>query len=384
LAEDRKAQFDAFGSESSSWIPLMRPLLPDAAAVLPYLREIDRNRTYTNFGPLLHRFEQRVATMLGLEPHAVVGVASGTSGLMVALKAVGVKPGALCAMPAWTFEATPVAALSVGLTPWFLDVGAETWALDPVTVEEQLSSAPGSVAAVVPVSPFGATVDVAAWDVFTSRTGVPVVVDGAASFDGAAIGRSPTVISLHATKAFGIGEGGLVAGTDLGVVTRARRLSNFGFVPQRELVAAGLNAKMSEYAAAVGLAMTDAWPTMRNRYVERIEWYLDAFADSPEIAIAPGVKTGQARSTFNICLAAPEAEAVVSELARVGVESRSWWGQGCHRQSVFSTCPRGALPVTERLAARVIGLPLFPDMTEAETRKVRDAVLSVCQGMAAA
>jgi dTDP-4-amino-4,6-dideoxygalactose transaminase len=358
----------------TSRIPLMRPRLPDAEALLPYLRQIDEARWYTNFGPLLRVFEQRLIDILAPGEGEIVCVANGTLGLVLALRARDPAPGALCVMPSWTFEATPAAACMARLVPCFLDVDAETWALDPRTVESWLPEAPGPVAAVVPVSPFGAPVDTAAWDSFAGRTGIPVVIDAAAGFDAMTIGRSPTVISLHATKAFGIGEGGLVASTDRKTITRIRHLSNFGFAKGRQLVGAGVNAKMSEYGAAVGLAALDSWPAKQRSYLRLAETYVELFRATPRIRTAPGFGGGRVQPTCNIDLGRPIAEAVIDELRNSGIEARRWWGRGCHRHGPFADYPRVPLPVTERLGDSVVGLPFFPSLTTVQVRRVHDAV----------
>jgi dTDP-4-amino-4,6-dideoxygalactose transaminase len=277
-------------------------------------------------------------------------------------------------MPSWTFEATPAAACVAGLVPWYLDVDAESWALDPQMVESWLPEAPGPVAAVTPVSPFGAPVDTGAWDAFTERTGIPVVIDAAAGFDTMTIGHSPTVISLHATKVFGIGEGGLVASTDRQTIARIRRLSNFGLATGRQLISEGLNAKMSEYGAAVGLAALDVWPAKRRRYIELTEIYSGLFQGASRIRIAPGFGGGRVRATCNIDLGMPSTEVVIAELRKCGIEARRWWGRGCHRHGTFAKYPRMPLPITERLGDSVVGLPFFPDLTAVEIRRVHDAV----------
>ncbi len=358
----------------NSQIVLMRPELPDAETLLPYLRQIDSTQVYTNFGPLLHRFEQRLAKALGVQDGQIVCVVNGTSGLTLALKAIDPAPGGLCAMPSWTFEATPAAVCTAGFFPWFLDVDDKTWALNPQMVEAWLPETQGRIAAVVPVSPFGAPVDIAAWDSFSKKTGIPVVIDAAAGFDSITVGRPPTVVSLHATKAFGVGEGGLVACTDQSTIARIRRLSNYGFGAGRQIIAGGFNAKMSEYVAAVGLAALDAWPAKRRLYTELAEVYVNAFKDIPGTNFAPSFSAERVQATCNIDLGAPISEQVIEELRRRGIEARRWWGKGCHRHPAFAHYPRRPLPITERLADSVVGVPFFPSLSETEILRVRDVV----------
>src|SRR5262245_45514864 len=107
-------------------IPIMRPLLPSAEQLLPYLTRIDGARIYTNFGPLANLLEGRLATRFGLPDEGVVTVANATLGLALALAAQDPPPGSLCVLPAWTFVASAHAAVMAGLTPYFVDVDPGT------------------------------------------------------------------------------------------------------------------------------------------------------------------------------------------------------------------------------------------------------------------
>ena len=110
----------------------------------------------------------------------------------------------------------------------------------------------------MPVAPFGAPFNIEEWDEFHRVTGIPVVIDAAAGFDTASAGLSPVMISLHATKAMGIGEGGLILCRDNNLAEQIRAARNFGFLGERVAEIPGMNAKLSEYGAAVGLARSMA------------------------------------------------------------------------------------------------------------------------------
>src|SRR5262245_41918056 len=110
-------------------IPVMRPKLPAAASLARYLDAIDTARIYTNFGPLSRSLEERLAARHNLAAANVTTIANATLGLAFALAALEATPGTLCAMPAWTFVASAQAATIAGLTPFFVDVDPETWAL---------------------------------------------------------------------------------------------------------------------------------------------------------------------------------------------------------------------------------------------------------------
>ena len=186
--------------------------------------------------------------------------------------------GTLCVIPAWTFVASPQAAMLAGLVPYFVDVDPRTWALEPDAVDDIIASAPGEVGAVMPVAPFGRPIDVGGWDRFRSRTGFAVVIDAAAGFDTVAATGTPAVVSLHATKVFGTGEGGFVLCDDGDLVVDIRRRMNFGFHGSREATVPAFNAKFSEYHAAVGHAALDEWPGARAEWLPVSGRYREALA----------------------------------------------------------------------------------------------------------
>lgn len=144
-----------------------------------------------------------------------------------------------------------------GLVPHFVDVSPETWAMDAAAISNEIARAPASVGAVMPVAPFGRPIDVAPWDEFRGRTGLPVVIDAAAGFDAMQPGRTPVVVSLHATKIIGTGEGGFVMSTDAAPVRAVHVRANFGFEADRQARVPSTDAKMNEFHAAVGLAAFD-------------------------------------------------------------------------------------------------------------------------------
>jgi len=345
-------------------IPILRPLLPDRHMLLPYLKQVDERRFYSNYGPLVLTLEERLAARFGLLAESVTTVANATLGLVATLSSLDVPNGALCVMPAWTFIATPQAAQMAGQQPWFLDVDAATWALDPVAVEHALGLAPGPVGAVVPVLPFGRPVNLAAWERFRDRTGIPVVIDAAAGFDALTPGNLPCVVSLHATKALGCGEGGFLVCRDAALVRRVRSFSVFGFHGSRVAVRVGSNAKMSEYAAAVGLAALDGWETSRSEFAGRAEAYAQAFSGHNAVRLPPGFGPEWIAATYVIGLPDGSAPAVEAALEEAGIEGRHWWGTGAHDHPSTAACPALPLPITSQLVGATLGLPFWRDLPD--------------------
>jgi dTDP-4-amino-4,6-dideoxygalactose transaminase len=348
--------------------------MPSSAEILPYLQEIDENGWYSNYGPLVTRLEEQLGRSLGLTGSGVVTTANATVGLTAALLARRAPAGSFCIMPSWTFAATPHAARAAGMTPWFHDVDRRTWALNPDAVTETLKRIACPVGAVMVVSPFGAPIDIQAWQALEDRIGIPVVVDAAAGFDSAQASPVPFVVSLHATKILGAGEGGFIATTDLELRKRVRACCNFGFSGSRTAELQALNAKMSEYHAAVALANLRSWPATRQRHVRIMAWYRQAISRLPEVSVQPAYGDAWASGTTSVVLPPRTLARVVRYLSHRGIDTRAWWGQGCHSQPAFADCPRGALPVTEDLGARVLGLPHFPDMREQDVGRVTEVL----------
>jgi len=355
-------------------LQVLRPQLPSAADLLPYLAEIDQRRWYSNSGPLVVRLEEQLSRHLGFSSPGVITTANATLGLSAALMARRIPPGSICLLPSWTFAATPHAARVAGLIPWFIDVDRWTWALNPDHVTEMLKRMPRPVGALIVVSPFGAPIDVQAWEQFEDRTGVLVVVDAAAAFDTTHPSHLPFVVSLHATKILGAGEGGFIASTDSQFLERVRACCNFGFQGSRNAMLPALNAKMSEYHAAVALASLASWSETRQRHSRVMERYRRRVAHLDRVSLQPKYGHGWVSGTTSVLLPPRTRERVSQTLLQLGIETRLWWGTGCHTQPAFMDCPRSALPVTEELGGRVLGLPHFPDMRQQDVDTVVNSV----------
>jgi dTDP-4-amino-4,6-dideoxygalactose transaminase len=355
-------------------IPVAKPRLPPLAALAPYIERIDRARWYSNFGPLCDEFEARLAARFGLESVGVSTISNATVGLHLALKAAGAKEGTLCLLPSWTFSASVHAAIEAGLIPFFADVGADGL-LTPAIAHEAIRSAPGEVGAVMPVAVCGQPIDPRPWDQFSEEYGLPVVLDAAPGFDGARPGQGLSVVSLHATKVLGVGEGGFVMSSDPDLIGSVRRRANFGFLGTREAKVEATNGKLSEYAAALGLAGLDEWPERRAAFQAVALRYRENLADAPGATLPEGWGEDWLSTTCVVQLEDPAATMpVLDALHAASVETRAWWGRGMHTHRAFADYPRLALPTTERLAQTVLGLPFYIDMTPEETDTVCSAL----------
>jgi len=362
-------------------IPAFRPQLPPAEALAPYLRAIDEGRRYSNQGPLVSALQGRLTDTFGLEQGAVAVASTGTAALVggiiaAAGRASATKPLALC--PAYTFVGTLSAIEHCGYTPHLVDVDESTWLMDAKAVERHPFL--DRVGLVVPVSTYGRPVDISPWSAFKQRTGIPIVIDGAAEFEALTddgpryCGNIPVALSFHATKVFGCGEGGCLVTTDFSLTLEAVRALNFGFLGNRECLTANTNGKMSEYHAAVALAELDGWRTKRAKFQSVTHAYQRAFESigaAASLITAPSIASNYVLFKAQDAL---QAETIRQALDRVKIESRLWYGLGIHHQPYYHSLSRDQLSVTDHIAPSLLGLPVASDMTEQDIRRVASIV----------
>lgn len=359
-------------------IPLLVAQLPDTDALIPYLRQIDGNRWYTNFGPLVTQLEQRFAASFAptsLAPVAITA-SNGTAGLELALCALELMQGARILLPALTFVATATSVIRAGYRPLIGDVDADTWLLTPETARAY--AARYRVDAVMPVATFGNPQDVEAWDQFVEDTGIPVIIDAAGAFGNQRAGRRCHVVfSLHATKALAAGEGGMVVSYDQELTSRVRRLSNFGIDLERgsQVFVAGENGKLSEYHAAVAHAALDQWPVVveRRRAVQaRYQHLLQQHC--PTLRMQRRAEHGIYPILVGLLPPGYRARELQPALLARGIETRQWYCPTLDRHPAFASFAVGPLPVAHELADRLIGLPFFVDIEESQMQRVAQAV----------
>jgi dTDP-4-amino-4,6-dideoxygalactose transaminase len=349
-------------------VPLLVAELPAADRLLPYLERIDRNRWYSNFGPLVQEFEERLADSFIDSAHGapiVVTVANGTVGIELALRALQLPPGSRVLVPALTFVATANAVLSAGLRPTVCDIDRMSWLLTPEIAQAFVRD--HEVKAVVPVATYGCPQDTEGWSAFHARTAIPVVIDAAAAF-GNQLDCGPTcsIFSLHATKTLSAGEGGFIVTRDPGFARAVRQLSNFGInlvdpvvAPIGAVTMIGTNGKMSEYHAAVGLASLDAWPQNAARRRSLYGLYTD------RIRGISGLRTtwqqapdGCVRSVCCLLLDSQrERDNADASLTSLGVGTRRWYLPLLDRHPAFAHMAERPTPVADDIAERLLGIP---------------------------
>jgi dTDP-4-amino-4,6-dideoxygalactose transaminase len=368
-------------SEYVDFLPVLRPQLPGADRLLPYLRRIDATRIYTNHGPLMLELQDRLADHLGMPADGVICASSGTAALVAAILATAGRAREdrpFAVVPAFTFVATAAAVEQCGYRPYLADVDPRTWMLDPAQLRDHPHL--DHIGLVVPVAPFGRPVPQGPWEFFRAATGIPVVIDGAASFAGLSqapkqfLGHIPTALSFHATKAFATGEGGAVVTADERLSARATRVLNFGFDASRDSGVPSTNGKMSEYHAAVGLAELDGWGDKLAAFAAVAQCFRkslatiglgDRFFGTPDIA--PNY------ALFR-CVDKGEAQCVEGSLREDYIDYRRWYGGGVHRQTYYAQLPQERLDVSDAIASCLLGVPVAPDLGVATIARIVEAL----------
>ena len=351
------------------------PDLPSANEILPFLETIDNNRWYSNFGPLEKQFREELAQTFfpDLPPDNLTTASSGALAIEIALIAHGFPPGARILIPSYTFVATAAAVIRAGYVPIFADVEVESLQMPPESAARLARS--HGCAAVVPVGPAGMEIPTAPWDAFVEDSGIPVILDAAASLGNQPVGNHLTVaFSLHATKPLGIGEGGLVVSRNTNLISRARTTANFGLEGGRGVLS-GTNAKLSEYHAAVGLAQIQRRQSILHRRMDVLRLFESQAASfQDEFRLL----TPSRKSPANLLVLFKEnrAKATRERLAAAGFESRRLYIPPVHRHPAYLGFPCAEpLHQCEVLASRSLSLPCHFLMTPDDVQRMMQALV---------
>ena len=378
---------------TSPRIPFLRPRPPRLSRLLHELEIIEASGIFSNYGPVNTRFEAALTEQVFHGLGGCLSVNNATTGLMLAIREAAA-PGEgrrYALMPSFTFAATAHAALWAGLTPLFCDIDSETWNACPAAEDRLLSAHTGQIACIVPYACFGNGLDLDRYSRLAQEEGIGVVVDAAASLGSLdAVGRGfgagfphAVVYSMHATKTFATAEAGVIHCGDLERLRRLRTMGNFGFGRPREATASGLNSKLSEIGALLAIAKLEGFEAVVTRRAALADAYRELLPGFTFQRVVGRRLAYQYMPTLlpEACLV-PRA-AVVAELAAEGIGAAHYFSPHLAEQAYFAeTCVAGNLTATQRVAARVISLPMSDEMTVAEISEVCQ-VLRRCTRMAA-
>src|SRR5512135_615398 len=341
-----------------------RPNVGDRESFLARVGDMLDRVWLTNDGPFVQELERRIAAYVGVR-HCVA-MCNGTVALEIAIRALGLTGEVI--VPSYTFIATAHALQWQQITPVFADIREDTHCLDPDAVERMITP---RTTGIVGVHLWGQACDVDALTEVARRRNLRLMFDSAHAFGcthkGRLIGNNgdAEVFSFHATKIFNTLEGGAVLTNDDKLAKKMRLMRNFGFGGYDDVVYIGTNGKMNEVSAAMGLTNLDNIDAIVE--ANRRNWL--AYRDG--LAGLPGVKLfhfgDRERCNYQYVVVEVDAEAarlnrddLVSVLWAENVMARKYFWPGCHRMEPYrSLYPHAGLllPVTERVAARVLLLP---------------------------
>jgi dTDP-4-amino-4,6-dideoxygalactose transaminase len=371
---------------------------------------LDLSREYSAIGPLLLKaveavfssqnfimgaqvadFERAAAEKCGVA-HAI-GCSSGTDALWLALAGAGLGPGDAVITSAFSFFATVSAILRAGAKPLLVDIDAETFNLDPAAAKSRLESAPGPpVRAILPVHLYGQTVD---WDCFAvlkQEHDLVLIEDAAQAFGACWDGRKAGALgdaaafSFYPTKNLSAGgDAGMLTATADAIAQRARILRVHGMRRRYEHEEVGWNSRMDTLQAAVLLVkldFIDEWNAQRRVLAEnyRVLFERAGLAEPgpyPQHGVVLPRTRSKATHVFHqFVIRARRRDQLKNFLRDRGVGSEVYYPLALHQQPALRSLgyPAGAFPESERAAAEVLALPIFPQLTFQEQEIVVAAV----------
>ena len=347
-------------------IYVTRPLLPPLEALNARLAEVWSAQWLTNDGQQHVRLTQAIADYLAVPNVSLFN--NGTIALLAAVRALGMR-GEVITTP-FTFPATPHAISWSGATPVFCDIDPRTMTLDPARVEELITPRTTGILA---VHVYGIPCDVVALQAIANRRGLKLVYDAAHAFgtkiNGVGIGNfgDASMFSFHATKLFHSAEGGAITTPKADHKAAFDHLKNFGILNQEEVDVVGINGKMNELQAALGLSVLDcvADELARRRLI--IARYRERLAGLEGLTLMPepaGVESSCQYFVVRIDhkTFGASRDDVFDTLKTYNVLARKYFFPLCTDYACYSDLPsaaEGRLPVASEVVQQVLCLPLY-------------------------
>jgi len=357
---------------------------PPDDVLAPLLAEVMESRWFTNNGDKVRRLEEELARALGAG--FVRLTCNGTIALLLALRALGTR-GSVVTTP-FTFPATAHAIAWNGLTPVFADIDPVTKNLDPAAVE---TACDDTTTAILAVHVFGVPCDVDALEAIARRRGLRVLYDAAHAF-GVRVGGRPiaahgdlSVFSFHATKLFHSCEGGAVVGHDPALAAKIDSLRNFGILDEEHVEGVGINGKLSEFHAAVGLALLPGTADEIGARSTVDATYREELADCAGLSFVPrddGVEPNHAYFPVDVD---PDAFGLTRDelhaaLREDNVFARKYFHPLCTENRAYRDLPSAdpsRLPQATRVAGRVLTLPMYGELALEDVHRIASRIRAI-------
>jgi dTDP-4-amino-4,6-dideoxygalactose transaminase len=356
-----------------------QPSLPPLADFIPYLEQIWSNRVLTNGGPFHQQLEKALCEHLGVEHISLF--TNATIALVTALQALQIT-GEVITTP-YSFVATSHSLLWNSIKPVFVDIDPNTLNLDPAKIEAAITS---QTSAIMPVHCYGHPCDVEEIQKIADAHGLRVIYDAAHAFGvechcGSVLNHGDlSVLSFHATKVFNTFEGGAIVCPDAKTKQHIDHLKNFGFVNEVTVVAPGINGKMSEFNAALGLLqLRGIGEALKKRQSIDIR-YRKGLAGVPGIHCLQDAGEKVANYAYFPIMVQPgyplNREGLFQKLRENSIYARRYFYPLISDFPMYSGLPSASssnLPVAIKAASEVICLPIYPDLP---TEKI-DSIIEI-------
>ncbi len=357
-----------------------QPYLPTLEEFLPSLKEIWDSKTLTNGGPFHQKLEEALCKYLGVEHLSLF--TNATIALVTALQSLRIT-GEVITTP-YSFVATSHSLLWNGIKPVFVDIDAKTLNIDSNKIEAVITP---QTTAIMPVHCYGNPCDTEAIQKIADNYNLKVIYDAAHAFGVKSRSKSIlksgdlSVLSFHATKVFNTFEGGAIVCPDLKTKQRIDHLKNFGFVDETTVVAPGINGKMSEFNAALGMLQLkhiDKAISLRRVIDEKYRKALKGVKGIDMIEIDCNVKTNY--SYFPIIVNdsySLSRDDLYEKLKNESIFARRYFYPLISSFPMYRSLPSSApqnLPIATHASNRILCLPIYPDLTNIEQEKIIDLI----------
>ncbi len=363
-------------------IYVTQPFLPPLEEFTPYLEKIWNSRILANNGPFHRELEQALCEYLGVEYISLF--ANGTLALVTALQALRIT-GEVITTP-YSFVATSHSLLWNGVKPVFVDIDPDTFNLDPARIEAAITP---HTTAIMPVHCYGRPCDVDAIQHIADNYNLKIIYDAAHAFgvndsEGTVLRHGDlSVLSFHATKVFNTFEGGAIVCPDVKTKTRIDHLKNFGYVDELTVVAPGINGKMNEFNAALGLLQLkyiDQAIADRQRIDAIYREQLDGISG---IRFLPAAKVRTANYAYFPILIGTEyplsRDALNDRLKEHNIYARRYFYPLISDFPMYRGLPSAKqenLPIATETALQVLCLPIYPALNEQEQQRITRLIRS--------
>lgn len=351
-------------------IPVTKTFMPDFCDFASHLQVAWETAVFTNNGPLVKKLSVELAETLGIENIQLVG--NGTLALQLAIKVLDLR-GEIITTP-YSYVATTNAILWEGCTPVFVDIDPETFCISPDLIEAAVTD---QTMAILATHVYGYPCDVERIKQIADRHGLKVIYDAAHAFGVRLNGQSLlnhgdcSTLSFHATKLFHTAEGGAVVCKDEAKAKRLFLMSKFGHLGEDEYLSIGINAKMSELHAAMGLAVLPSVQKIIEARRERSFWYdelLEGLGLKGPKTIA-GVEYNYAY--YPVIFATHEQMMRVrAALQAQDIFPRRYFYPSLNTLPFLQELSRRPCFVSESIAQRVLALPLYSALGRQDVERI--------------